>query len=108
MSDKIRLQLMDTFAIYINEEKCDHMINKSRKGLALMQCLILKRGQSIPNYRLLSTFWPEEESSNPENALKTLVSRMRALLNQVSPGMGNCIVADRGAYHWECLPDMRK
>jgi len=97
---------MDTFAIYINEEKCDHMINKSRKGLALMQCLILKRGQSIPNYRLLSTFWPEEESSNPENALKTLVSRMRALLNQVSPGMGNCIVADRGAYHWECLPDM--
>lgn len=106
MSDQIRLQLMDSFTIYINEQKCDHMINKSRKGLALMQCLILKRGQSVPNYRLLSTFWPEEESSNPENALKTLVSRMRALLNQVSPGMGNCIVADRGAYHWECMPGM--
>lgn len=106
MSDIIRLQLMDNFAIYINEQKCDHMVNKSRKGLALMQCLILKRGQSVPNYRLLATFWPEEESSNPENALKTLVSRMRALLNQVSPGMGNCIVADRGAYHWECMPGM--
>jgi len=106
MGDKIRIQMMDNFAIYINEEKCDHMVNKSRKGLALMQSLILKRGQSIPNYRLLSTFWPEEESSNPENALKTLVSRMRAMLNQVSPGLGNCIVADRGAYHWENLPDM--
>lgn len=106
MNDQIRIQMMDNFAIYINERKCDQMINKSRKGLALIQCLILKRGQSIPNYRLLSTFWPEEESTNPENALKTLVSRVRALLNQVSPGMGNCIVADRGAYHWQCLPGM--
>ena len=31
---------------------------------------------------------------------------MRTLLNQVSPDMGQCIVSDRGAYHWECLPGM--
>ena len=58
------------------------------------------------NYRLLVTLWSEDKSANPENALKTLVSRLRALLNQISPGLGKCIVADRGAYHWETLPGM--
>ena len=100
--DKIRIQMMDHFAIYINECKCEHMINKSRKGLPLVQYLILRRGQPVPNFRLLSTFWPDEDSANPESALKTLISRVRSQLNQVSPGLGKCIVADRGAYHWQC------
>ena len=106
MQDIIRIQLMNEFTVYINEEKADHLVNKSRKGVALMQYLILNQGQPVPNYRLLATLWDEEKSSNPENALKTLVSRMRALLNQVSPDLGKCIVADRGAYHWESLPGM--
>lgn len=107
MADTIRIQMMDTFAVYINETRVDQLVDKSRKGVALMQVLILNRGESVPNYRLMMTLWSEEKSSNPENALKTLVSRMRALLNQVSPGLGKCIVADRGAYYWECLPDMK-
>lgn len=106
MSDMIRIQMMGTFTIYINEQKADRLVNKSRKGMALMQYLILNREQPVPNYRLLATLWDEEKSANPENALKTLVSRMRALLNQISPELGKCIVADRGAYHWENLPGM--
>lgn len=106
MSDQIHIQMMDSFAIYINKKQKDQMINKSRKGIMLMQNLILNEGQPVPNYRLLAMLWPDEKSINPENALKTLVSRVRATLNQLSPGMGGCIVADRGAYHWQCLPDM--
>lgn len=106
MADIIRIQMMGEFTVYINEQKADHLVNKSRKGVALMQYLILNRGQPVPNYRLLVALWDEEKSSNPENALKTLVSRMRALLNQISPGLGKCIVADRSAYHWESLPGM--
>ncbi len=104
--DTIRIQLMDSFTVYINEKNAEYLSTKSRKGSAFMQYLILNRGQSVPNYRLLSTLWADEAGANPENALKTLVSRFRTLLNQVSPGLGQCIVADRGAYHWECLPDM--
>ncbi len=106
MADIIRIQMMDTFAIYINERKVDLLVNKSRKGASLVQLLISHRGQSVPNSRLLSTLWSEEQSSNPENALKTLVSRLRTLLNQISPDLGSCLVADRGAYHWECPPGM--
>ena len=106
MNDQIRIQMMDHFTIYINEQKADYLVNKTRKGVALMEYLILHQGQPTPNYRLLVTLWSEDKSANPENALKTLVSRLRALLNQISPGLGNCIVADRGAYHWETLPGM--
>lgn len=106
MGDVIRIQMMDTFAIYINERKIDLLVNKSRKGASLIQVLISHRGRPVPNNRLLSTLWSEEKSTNPENALKTLVSRLRTLLNQISPGLGSCVVADRGAYHWECLPGM--
>ena len=106
MAEKIHIQMMDSFSIYIDDQQREGVVNKSRKGLALMEYLILNRGQSVPNYRLLATLWSEEKSSNPENALKTLVSRMRAMLNQVYPDLGSCIVADRGAYHWQCLPNM--
>lgn len=63
-------------------------------------------GQPVSNQRLLSAFWGDERVTNPENALKTLISRVRAMLSQISPDLGGCIVADRGAYHWECLPEM--
>lgn len=106
MSDIIRIQMMDTFAIYINERKADPLVNRSRKGASLIQLLICSRGTPVPNNRLLNTLWSEEKSSNPENALKTLVSRLRTLLNQISPDLGRCLVADRGAYHWECQPGM--
>ena len=106
MGDCVRIQMMDTFTIYINEIQADRMVNKSRKGVALMQYLILNREQPVPNQRLLAALWSEEKSANPENALKTLVSRLRALLNQLSPGLGQAIVADRNAYHWQLLPGM--
>ena len=106
MSDCIQIQLMNHFVIYINEEKMDHLVDKSRKGASLMQILIMNRGESVPNPKLMGALWSEEKSSNPEQALKTLVSRVRSLLNQVYDGLGSCIVAERGAYRWQCLPGM--
>ena len=106
MDTSIRIQLMNTFAIYIDTQEANQLLAKSRKGVALMQYLILNGGQSVPNYRILGTLWADDHSANPENALKTLVSRLRIILNQIYPGMGACIVADRGAYHWKSLPNM--
>lgn len=106
MADTIRIQMMDHFLIYIDEQKTDQLASKSKKGASLIQYLILNERQPVPNYRLINTLWDEDKSTNPENALKTLVSRLRVLLNQIDPGLGNCIVADRGAYHWEMQPGM--
>lgn len=106
MADTIRIQMMDHFVIYINEQKTDQLVVKTKKGAALIQFLILNEGMSVPNYRILSTLWDEDKSANPENALKTMVSRLRVILNQIDPRLGACIVADRGAYHWQMTDGM--
>ncbi len=106
MSDIIRIQMMGSFLIYINEQRVENPVSKSRKGTALVEFLVLHRGRPVPNQQLLQALWPEHSVTNPENALKTLVSRMRTLLNQMSPGLGACIVSDRGAYHWQSMPAM--
>ena len=106
MQDTIRIQMMHTFMVYINERKAEGLVSKSKKGASLIQYLILNRGAPVPNVQLLETLWTDEDSANPESALKTLVSRTRALLNQISARLGDCIVSDRGAYHWELRPDM--
>ena len=107
MADTVRITMMGSFLIYINEQRVENPVSKSRKGTALMEFLVLHRGRPVPNSQLLHALWPEHSVSNPENALKTLVSRMRTLLNQMSEGMGSCIVSDRGAYHWQSLPGMQ-
>ena len=106
MADVIRIQVMNDFVIYVNERRAEYMVNKSRKGAALIQYLIVNRDTPVPNAQLLATFWSEERVTNPENALKTLISRIRTMLNEISPELGSCIVADRGAYHWECREGM--
>ena len=106
MANTIRIQMMDHFLIFIDEKKTDHLAAKSKKGAALIQYLILNEGAPVPNQKLLTALWDEDKSTNPENALKTLVSRLRVLLNQIDPELGQCIVSDRGAYHWECLSNM--
>ena len=107
MADTVRITMMGSFLIYINEQRVENPVSKSRKGTALMEFLVLHRGRSVPNPQLLHALWPEHSVSNPENALKTLVSRMRTLLNQMCEGLGGCIVSDRGAYHWQNLPGMK-
>ena len=107
MGDTVRITMMGNFLIYINEQRIENPVSKSRKGTALMEYLVLHRGHPVPNQQLLHELWPEHSVSNPENALKTLVSRMRTLLNQMSDGMGGCIVSDRGAYHWQSMPGMK-
>ena len=107
MADSVRIQMMGGFLIYIDETRVENPVGKSRKGSALMEYLVLHRGQPVPNQQILEELWADKTVSNPENALKTLVSRMRTLLNQMSPELGACIVSDRGAYHWESLPGMR-
>ncbi len=44
--------------------------------------------------------WEDEQSSNPEGALKTLVSRTRTILNEISPDFGTAIVTERGSYRF--------
>lgn len=100
LQDVVAIQMMDRFQIKVNGYITKSALLNSRKGLALLQYLVLANGQPVQNQRLLFALWPEDRNANPENALKTLVSRVRTMLNQISDGLGRCIVASHGAYQW--------
>jgi DNA-binding SARP family transcriptional activator len=102
----IHIQMLGAFGIFIGREDATEQIGKTRKGTALIQYLLLSKGEPVLNAKLYEMLWPSGGSSNPENALKTLVSRVRTILNGVAPGFGQAVASTRGAYRWKMLANM--
>lgn len=104
MEGRVHIRLLGGFSVSVNGVSVEASLNRSKKGASLMRILILGNGTPVTNRQLLDALWNDDHSSNPENALKTLVSRLRSQLNELCEGLGGCIMADRGAYHWKNLP----
>ena len=104
MTERVLIQLLGGFSITVTGQSSDFLASKSRKGVSLMEHLILRRGKPVSSQRLIREMWSDKRNDNPENALKTMVSRFRSLLNGVSPGLGSCIVSEQGAYAWQSQP----
>ena len=101
MAKQIRIHMMGAFCLEADGVMYDNLIAKTRRGVSLMQYLILERGRAVSGQRLIRELWMGRRSESPENALKTMVSRIRALLNGISPGLGNCILSESGGYCWK-------
>lgn len=100
MEQKIQIKMLGRFAIMVDGTDIVPQLSKSKKGLSLVQYLLLQDGAAVPNQQLYEVLWPSEESSNPESALKTLISRMRTILARYSETLSRCIVTDRGSYRF--------
>ena len=88
---------------------CDGVENeslpqRSKKGVALMTYLILHHDRPVPASRLIRELWSGRRNMNPENALKTMVSRLRAMLAEISPVLSACVVSGQGTYCWQNQP----
>ncbi|MBR3018544.1 MAG: winged helix-turn-helix domain-containing protein [Clostridia bacterium] len=100
MRDNVQIRLLGDFDILVNGERQNNLAAKSRKGVSLMEYLILQRGRAVSVQRLIRELWSGNRYDSPESALKTMISRFRALLNSIYPGLGGCIVSEQGAYRW--------
>ena len=76
-----------------------------RKLAAFLEYLILNHGKIIASEDLMNTFWPEDSSADPANALKYTVHKTRHLLKQMFPEEENLLVTHRGHYSWN--PDVK-
>ena len=107
MSNKtISLKMMGEFSISVNGQETATLVAKTRKGVALIEYLILNWGKQVPKQRLMRILWSDYLHANPESALKTLVSRLRKTLNEICDGLGECVASQRGCYYFESLPGM--
>ncbi len=104
MTQTVEVRLLGGFEIECGGSTFETLPQRSRKGAALMTYLILQRGKPVPGPRLIRELWGGAHNVNPENALKTMVSRLRAMLGEISPALSACVASGQGAYRWECQP----
>ena len=100
----VNIQMMGQFLIEADGRLHDNLPTKSRRGVSLIEYLVLHRGKPVSSQRLNRDLWTGRRMESPEGALKTLVSRTRAMLNDISDGLGGCIVSGEGGYRWESKP----
>ncbi|MCR4622971.1 MAG: winged helix-turn-helix domain-containing protein [Clostridiales bacterium] len=101
MTEKIKIHMMGGFYLESEGHMYDNLVSKTRRGVSLLQLLILERGKTVSSRRLIRELWTGSRSENPENALKTMVCRVRAMLNGISEKLGDCIHSEQGGYRWE-------
>lgn len=102
--DNISLQvnMFDAFSIRCADQEILDSSNRSHKVWLLLAYLIYYRNQPAPPLNLSELLWGDSDSmSNPGNALKTMLHRARAALNQLYPSAGHELILRRqGNYMW--------
>ncbi len=101
----IRIFMLGRFEIIADGNEVIKNLGSSKKRIMLLEYLILNRDKTIFMKDLFEILWPGENSTNPESALKTLVSRLRSTLAGYTPLLAECVVTDRGGYRWNPLLD---
>ena len=99
--ENISVQFFRSFSIIYKNSDVLRQIGKSPKSISVLKYLIMNWDRAVPVMELIEYFWDEEGGTNPENALKTLISRLRKSLSDEFPELRNCIVSEQGTYQWK-------
>jgi len=102
----IQINMLGKFDIIVDDNSILSVLGNSSKSILLLKYLILSKNKPITSDHLIEMFWSESENSaNPANALKTMISRLRANLVKATPDFKNCILAEKRSYSWN--PDIK-
>ena len=97
---RVAVTMLGGFRIGVDGNVLTDEINRSQKLWNVLCYLIAHRERTVPQSEFIELFWPEENSANPTNALKTLLYRVRSLLEPLFGEGLEPILSQRGAYAW--------
>lgn len=102
----IEIKMLGDFQILVNGKPVLAQLAQSRKATALVQYLVLQRGERVSHKVLTDTLWAGERSTNPDMALRAILHRFRNMIEAEGlPELKNCIVTNRGSYQWNMALD---
>ena len=96
----LTINLLGGFSMERNGNLLTDDINRSQKLWSVLAYLVIHRDRDIPQSEFIEQFWQEENSSNPTSALKTLLYRIRAMIEPLFGEEVQPVIARRGAYRW--------
>lgn len=114
----ICFQLLGTFSYAIEERGKDSVNGEKeyrsyraapgkagKKTLSFLQYLVVNHARNITAEELIDVFWAGESSSDPANALRNMLFKIRGLLREMFPGEDNLLQTLPGCYAWN--PEIR-
>jgi len=96
----IYVNMLGGFSVTIGDKIIVDQNNQAKKPWSLLEYLITFRGRDIPVDELIDLFWKDEASNNPAGALKTLMFRVRKLLEPLGFPTQELVFQNRKAYGW--------
>ena len=72
----IEIKMLGGFEIRMNGKPVLAQLAQSRKATALVQYLVLRRGERVSHKVLTDTLWAGERSTNPDMALRAIASAL--------------------------------
>ena len=97
MKVKMKMQLFGNFCLEYEGVRLDEDALHSNKLTRLLAYVLINRDKTLTRQKLIDTFW-EDDSRNPESALKNLMYRLRAELKVFGEREYICTLP--GAYRW--------
>jgi len=96
----IQANMLGGFSLTLGEKTMGDNDNRSRKAWSLLCFLIMNRKKELGIGDLFGAIWPDESQDNPYGALKTLVFRVRKMLESAGFPAPELLVNRHGTYCW--------
>lgn len=95
--DVFQIRLLGELSISYEDKRIQLVDNRARKLWLLLSYLLCHRRTAVPTAELIELLWGDKErKGDPISALKTTMHRLRALLDQLGPGVGHRLILHRG------------
>lgn len=106
--ESIQVRMLGEFSLTAGGNQISDTSNRSRKVWSLLAYLICNRDRVVSQKKLIDLLWGEDSTStNPENALRITLHRLRSLLDELYPGAGRELVLHKdGGYAWNAQAPM--
>lgn len=97
---EIQVNMFGGFAMAMDDKVMSDSDNRSRKAWSLLSYLIINRRKDVSMNELFGAIWQEGVQDNPHGALKTLVFRVRKMMEAAGFPAQELILNQKGAYRW--------
>ena len=71
--DALKINMLGEFSISCGSKTADGSLSRSKKLWTLLEYLVAFRDREVSQNELIELLWPEGETENPANTLKTII-----------------------------------
>lgn len=97
----LQINMLGGCSLTYGDRTVDDVNYHTKKSWMLLEYLIIFRNREIPVEELMELLYPGDRGANPLGALKTLVYRVRSMLEELGiPDSRDMILVTRGSYAW--------